>query len=65
MATVYEYNGQELFKDDEDAYTIEEIQTHYGQHFAELNQATYTVIPPQKDDEPRKVVFAKRVGTKG
>lgn len=64
MATVYEYNNQELFTDTDDAYTVEEIQNHYSQHFSELSQATYTVIPPE-DDKPRKVVFAKKVGTKG
>jgi len=63
-ATVYEYNNEELFKDEGGAYTIEEIQAHYSQHFGELAQATYTVIPAQ-GDTPRKVIFAKKVGTKG
>ena len=65
MITIYEYNGQELFKDEEGAYTIDEIQAHYSQHFQELVQATYTVVPPEKEGEPRKVIFAKKVGTKG
>ena len=62
--TIYEYNSKELYKDTDDAYTPEEIQAHYAQHFPELNNATYTVIPA-KDDSPRKIVFAKKVGTKG
>jgi PRTRC genetic system protein C len=62
--TVYEYNQKELFKDADDAYTVEEIQRHYANHFPELNNATYTVIPPQ-NGAPRKVIFAKKVGTKG
>lgn len=66
MPTIYKYNQKTLFDDPDDAYTPEEIQTHYTQHFKELANATYTVIPPKKDsDEPRKVVFAKKVGTKG
>lgn len=64
MATIYEYNGKTLFEDTEDEHTIEGIQAHFANHFAELTQATYTVIPA-KDDIPRKVVFAKTVGTKG
>jgi PRTRC genetic system protein C len=65
MTTIYEYDGKELFKDEEDAYTPDEIQAHYSQHFKELVQATYTVVKPEKEGDPRTVIFAKKVGTKG
>ncbi|GIK42420.1 MAG: hypothetical protein BroJett011_62530 [Chloroflexota bacterium] len=65
MATIYEHNGKELFKDEADAYEIEDIRTHYAQFNKELLSATYTVIPAEKEGEPRKVVFAKKTGTKG
>ncbi len=64
MATIFEYNGETLFEDKEDEHTIEGIQAHYASFFGELTQATYTVIPA-KGEEPRKVIFAKTVGTKG
>ena len=62
--TVYKYNNKELFTDDEGVQTIEAVQTHYAQFYPELGNSTYTVIPA-KDDEPRAVIFAKKVGTKG
>lgn len=65
MSTIYEHNGKELFKDDTDAYEIEDIRVHYAQFNKELLAATYTVIPAEKEGEPRKVVFAKKTGTKG
>lgn len=63
--TIYEYNGQELYNDEAGAYAPEEIQAHYSRHFQELQNATYTVVPPEQEGDPRKVVFAKKVGTKG
>lgn len=65
MITIYEHNGKELFKDEEGAYEIEDIRVHYAQFDKSLVTATYTVIPPEKEGEPRKVVFAKKTGTKG
>lgn len=63
--TIYEYNGKTLYNDDTGAYTPDEIQAHYAQHFPELTNATYTVTPPEKEGGPRKVIFAKKVGVKG
>lgn len=65
MTTVYEHDGKELFKDETDAYEIEDIRTHYAQFDKRLLTATYTVIPPENEGDPRKVVFAKKTGTKG
>jgi hypothetical protein len=65
MSTVYEHNGKQIFTDEADAYEIEDIRVHYAQFDKSLVTATYTVIPPEKEGEPRKVIFAKKTGTKG
>lgn len=65
MTTIYEYNNQELYRDEADAYQPEELLRHYAQHFPELNQAGYTMVPPPEEGGPRKIIFAKKVGTKG
>lgn len=64
MSTIYEHDGKEIFKDEADAYEIEDIRTHYAQFDKRLVTATYTVIPSE-NGEPRKVIFAKKTGTKG
>lgn len=63
--TIYEYNGQELYRDETGGYTPDEIQAHYAQHFPQLTTSGYTVVPPEKEGDPRKVIFAKKVGMKG
>lgn len=66
MATIYEHDGQEIFQDEADAYQIEDVRAHYAQFDQRLVTATYTVIPPAEgSEEPRRVVFAKKTGTKG
>jgi hypothetical protein len=65
MATIYEHNGKELFRDEEDAYEIEDVRAHYAQFNKELLAATYTVVPAEKEGEARKVIFAKKTGVKG
>ena len=64
MATIYEHNNKKLFDDPDDAYDIDEIRQHYAQFDKTLVTATYTVIPAKKDG-PRKVIFAKKTGSKG
>lgn len=65
MTTIYEHNSKELYRDENDEYEIEEIRTHFAEFNKELVTATYTVIPPKKEGDPRKVIFAKTTGTLG
>lgn len=65
MATIYKHAGKELFTDEEDVYTAEEIRIHYAEFDKTLAQAVYTTTPPAKEGDPTIVEFAKKTGTKG
>lgn len=65
MITVYEHDGKEIYRDEASEYEIEDIRAHYAQFDQRLVTATYTVVLPEKEGEPRKVIFAKKAGTKG
>lgn len=71
---IYELNNKNLVGDgvvDEGvpeenlSARIEQIRLHYAPYNKELVTCSYTVIKPKKEGEPTRVVFAKKVGTKG
>lgn len=64
MTTIYKNAGVELYIDEADAYTPEEIRAHYSQFDKTLLQATYTVTKGE-GETPTVVEFAKKTGTKG
>ncbi len=70
MTTIFEHNGKELYRDETDEYgtsedNIEVIRQHFAQFDKTLLSATYTVVKPDKEGDPAKVIFAKQIGRKG
>lgn len=59
MTTIYKNAGVELYIDEADAYTPEEIRAHYSQFDKTLLQATYTVTKGE-GEAPTVVEFAKK-----
>ena len=78
--TVWEYNGETLFVDEDDnpvtESSVKQVTSHYSDFYKELAHASYTVVPASaavkgegkkkgKKAKQKRVVLSKIIGTKG